>query len=76
MWKGASSLTVPVTLPQAREAGRGLGRFHRLTADLDPTLLADTLPGFHVTPGYLAAYDRLAERKAAGRAGKRSPAGR
>lgn len=42
----------------AREAGRGLGLFHRLTADLEPARLADTLPGFHVTPGYLAAYDR------------------
>jgi Ser/Thr protein kinase RdoA (MazF antagonist) len=43
----------------AREAGRGLGLFHRLTADLDPARLADTLPGFHVAPGYLTAYDRL-----------------
>ncbi len=43
----------------AREAGRGLGIFHRLVADLDPARLADTLPGFHVTPAYLAAYDRL-----------------
>jgi len=43
----------------AREAGRGLGLFHRLVADLDPNRLADTLPGFHVTPAYLAVYDRL-----------------
>lgn len=42
-----------------REAGRGLGVFHRLVADLDPARLADTLPGFHVTPAYLAAYDQL-----------------
>lgn len=44
---------------QAREAGRALGFFHRLVGDLDPGLLADTLPGFHVTPNYLATYDLL-----------------
>jgi Ser/Thr protein kinase RdoA (MazF antagonist) len=54
----------------AREAGRGLGGFHRLTADLDPARLADTLPGFHVTPLYLAAYD---QRLAAGRSGDELP---
>lgn len=55
----------------AREAGRGLGIFHRLTADLDPSRLADTLPGFHVTPRYLAAYDR---QLAAGQGGAGLPA--
>jgi Ser/Thr protein kinase RdoA (MazF antagonist) len=39
--------------------GRALGLFHRLVADLKPGLLADTLPGFHVTPRYLADYDLL-----------------
>lgn len=47
---------------QAREAGRALGFFHRLVGDLDPDLLADTLPGFHVTPNYLAAYHLLMEQ--------------
>lgn len=47
------------TPERAREAGRGLGVFHRLVADLDPARLADTLPGFHVTPAYLVAYDQL-----------------
>lgn len=47
---------------QAREAGRALGLFHRLVWDLPPARLADTLPGFHVTPGYLAEYDRLIRR--------------
>ena len=42
----------------AREAGSALGIFHRLVEDLDPAILADTLPGFHVTPKYLAAYER------------------
>ncbi|MBU4261869.1 MAG: aminoglycoside phosphotransferase family protein [Proteobacteria bacterium] len=45
---------------QAREAGLALGRFHRLINDLDPALLHDTLPGFHVTPLYFAQYDRVA----------------
>ncbi|MEB3203448.1 MAG: aminoglycoside phosphotransferase, partial [Candidatus Sericytochromatia bacterium] len=35
----------------AREVGRGLGAFHALVADLPVGDLADTLPGFHVTPG-------------------------
>ncbi|MEB3298178.1 MAG: aminoglycoside phosphotransferase family protein [Candidatus Sericytochromatia bacterium] len=43
----------------AREVGRGLGCFHRLLADLPVACLEDTLPGFHVTPGYLARYDQV-----------------
>lgn len=49
---------------QAGEVGRALGLFHRLTSNLDPASLADTLPGFHVTPEYLAQYDRLMENPA------------
>jgi Ser/Thr protein kinase RdoA (MazF antagonist) len=44
---------------QARELGYGLGRFHALISDLPPEVLADTLPGFHVTPTYLQAYDAV-----------------
>lgn len=47
------------TAKQARELGRGLGLFHRLLSTLDPAVLADPLPGFHVTPRYLASYDRV-----------------
>jgi Ser/Thr protein kinase RdoA (MazF antagonist) len=43
---------------QAREVGRALGRFHRLTSDLDRGRLAVTLPGFHVTPEYLEHFTR------------------
>lgn len=43
----------------AREAGTALGLFHYLISDLDPARLHDTLPGFHVTPLYLAHYDRV-----------------
>jgi hypothetical protein len=45
---------------RAEEAGRGLGFFHALIHDLPAGLLHDTLPGFHVTPGYLARYTALA----------------
>jgi len=44
-------------IEHAVEVGTVLGQFHRLISDLDPKLLRDTLPGFHVTPGYLARYD-------------------
>jgi hypothetical protein len=53
-----------VTGPEnAREAGSAMGIFHRLVEDLDPDILADTLPGFHVTPKYLVVYDRLSVRR-------------
>ena len=45
-------------LSHAREAGAVLGQFHRLVMDLDPDSLDITLPGFHRTPQYLAAFDR------------------
>lgn len=47
---------------QAAGIGRLLGRFHRLTASIPAAQLADPLPGFHVTPRYLHAYDGLRER--------------
>ena len=43
---------------QARELGRGLGTFHALISDLPVAELADTLAGFHITPGYLAQFER------------------
>jgi Ser/Thr protein kinase RdoA (MazF antagonist) len=36
-----------------------LGHFHRLLSDLDPSLLHDTLPGFHIAPGYLSHYHQV-----------------
>jgi Ser/Thr protein kinase RdoA (MazF antagonist) len=44
---------------QAREVGYALGTFHALLSDLPIEGLADTLPGFHVAPEYLAHYDRI-----------------
>lgn len=49
----------------AREAGSALGRFHRLLSDLNPAQLHDTLPGFHVTPQYVAHYDQVLQGKTA-----------
>src|SRR5512135_3651799 len=41
----------------AYEVGRCVGRFQSLASDLPPGSLHDTIPGFHYTPKYLAAYD-------------------
>jgi Ser/Thr protein kinase RdoA (MazF antagonist) len=49
----------------AQEVGSALGRFHSLLSDLVPDRLADTLPGFHITPGYLAHYDEVLGRRSA-----------
>ncbi len=43
---------------QGRAIGRTLGLFHQFTSTLNPSSLGDPLPGFHVTPLYLAQYDR------------------
>ena len=44
---------------EAAQIGFALAHFHHLCADLPPESLHDTLPGFHVTPGYLAQYRQL-----------------
>ena len=43
-------------LTEAAQIGKALGHFHSLFSDLDTRYLFDTLPGFHVTPGYFQAY--------------------
>lgn len=43
----------------AREIGYGLGVFHNLINDLPTEKLADTLKGFHITPGYLQHYEQV-----------------
>ncbi|MGQ9920695.1 MAG: phosphotransferase enzyme family protein [Desulfobacca sp.] len=48
----------------AWEVGAALGRFHLLVSDLSPHTLADTLPGFHVTPSYLQRYDVVRQQTA------------
>lgn len=41
----------------AMECGSALGHFHYLISDMDPSMIKDPLPGFHVTSGYLKQYD-------------------
>ncbi len=45
----------------AAECGAVLGHFHWLVSDLDPRTMIDPLPGFHITPRYLAKYDSTLE---------------
>ncbi|MEM9018881.1 MAG: aminoglycoside phosphotransferase family protein, partial [Verrucomicrobiota bacterium] len=42
-----------------QEAGRVLGHFQRIISDFPIEKLEDTLPGFHIAPGYLAQYDEV-----------------
>ena len=41
----------------AIECGAALGHFHYLISDMDPALIKNPLPGFHITSGYLRQYD-------------------
>jgi Ser/Thr protein kinase RdoA (MazF antagonist) len=50
----------------AEQVGFALGHFHRLTGDLNPLLLHDTLPGFHITPESLKHYHRVLAQLTAG----------
>jgi Ser/Thr protein kinase RdoA (MazF antagonist) len=49
----------------AREVGYALGMFQSLISDLPTEKLADTLPGFHVTPRYLRHYDQVLAKSGA-----------
>ncbi|MGR9085548.1 MAG: phosphotransferase enzyme family protein [Gammaproteobacteria bacterium] len=68
VWRAQSYITGTESLETVREpgdayqAGWALGRFHRLLSGLDPALMCDTLPGFHITPGYLSRYRQLVAR--------------
>lgn len=42
---------------QAERVGAALGIFHALLNDISPERLQITLPGFHITPHYLARFD-------------------
>jgi len=52
------------TIGDAEQVGFALGHFHRLLSDLNPRLLHDTLPGFHITPGYLMRYHQVRRQPA------------
>ncbi len=49
----------------AYEVGYALGMFHNLINDLPTEKLADTLPGFHVTPSYLQQYNLVVSQNPA-----------
>ena len=53
------SLETISNINQAQQTGFALGHFHRLVSDLDPLSLHDTLPGFHIAPGYLRHYHQV-----------------
>jgi len=57
--EAAQSFDTIKDLAHAAEVGYALGMFHKLLSDLPPERLADTLPGFHLTPGYLSHYDEV-----------------
>lgn len=50
------------TLSDAEQIGFALGHFHALLSDVNPTLLHDTLPGFHIAPDYLKQYHCIRQR--------------
>jgi len=70
-WRLMERIPEAVNLPgiethaQGEQVGFALGRFHRLVADLPPRALKHTLPGFHVTLGYLARLDRVLSKASA-----------
>lgn len=70
-WRAITLIEQAKTYPKIRDAthahesGKALGRFHRLLSNLDPTTLYDTLPGFHITPQYLAHYDEVLQGETA-----------
>ena len=67
-WRGLSfidnsqSFDTIQSLQHAREIGYGLGMFHSLLHHLPIDRLADTLEGFHITPGYLEHYQQVKQR--------------
>ncbi len=65
MIESATAYDIASNPLHAEEMGRVLGQFHRLLSDFDGTTLTDPLPGFHITPSYLARYDRTLATDAA-----------
>ena len=55
----SESLETMGSIKNAEQVGFALGHFHRLVSDLEPSLLHDTLPGFHITPNYLKYYQQV-----------------
>ncbi len=62
----AQSFDVIQDARHAGEVGYALGTFQNLLSDLSPETLADTLPGFHVTPLYLRHFKKVISTHGAG----------
>ena len=60
--EAAESFDTVQSSEHAHQVGRALGTFHQLIHDLPAERLADTLEGFHITPGYLADYHQVREQ--------------
>ncbi len=66
-WRGLSMIASATSyekvnsIEHAQEAGYVLGHFQRIIADFPTDKLEDTLPGFHITPGYLEYHDEVVE---------------
>ena len=61
MIASATSHETVIDVDHAYEAGQVLGHFQQIISEFPPDNLADTLPGFHITPGYLQHYDQVVE---------------
>ena len=65
VWRGLSLIASAKSYERVRsiehaaEAGEVMGHFHCLIQDFPVEDLEDTLPGFHITPGYLDNYDEV-----------------
>jgi Ser/Thr protein kinase RdoA (MazF antagonist) len=57
--ENSESLETIRNIADAEQVGFALGCFHTLVSDLDPALLKDTLPRFHITPSYLKHYQNV-----------------
>lgn len=55
----SESLATLNNLDIAAQVGFALGHFHCLVSDLNPELLHDTLPSFHIAPAYLQQYQQV-----------------
>lgn len=62
--EGAHVLETVQDKGHAEAVGSGLAMFHRLISTLPSDQLADTLEGFHITPSYLAEYERVRRQAA------------
>jgi Ser/Thr protein kinase RdoA (MazF antagonist) len=62
-WENIKAPATAENTEHVAEAGRALGTFHKLTADLNVGALKFSLPDFHITPYYLRHYDQVIHRQ-------------